>query len=117
MPKTGRVPASQFLEYEYVVADWRAVKLELEFAQGALETLEPGYQRTLGVGPKHNWVHGFPVFPEIFIHDKFVGGTSAYMFNWKPTEESPFSTSFSMTWRTSAAYSSGRPSRGGNGIC
>ncbi len=90
---TGRVPASQFFEYEYVFADWRAVKLELEFVQGSLETLEPGYQRTLGVGRRHNWVHGFQVFPELFIQEKFVGGTAAYMFNWKPTEESAFSTS------------------------
>jgi len=68
---TGRVPASQFLEYEYVFADWRAAKFEMEFSQGKLETLEPGYQRTLGVGRRHNWVHGFQVFPELFIQEKF----------------------------------------------
>src|SRR5438128_1703624 len=79
VPPTGRVPASQFLEYEYVFADWRAAKLELEFAQGALETLEPGYQRTWGVGLRHNWVHGFQVFPELFLQEKFVGGTAAYV--------------------------------------
>jgi hypothetical protein len=90
---TGRVPAGQFLEYEYVFSDWRAAKLELEFAQGSLETLEPGYQRTFGVGRRHNWVHGFQIFPEIFMQEKFVGGTATYMFNWKPTEESAFSTS------------------------
>jgi len=90
----GRIPASQFLEYEYVFADWNAAKFELEFSQGKLETLEPGYQRTLGVGPRHNWIHGFQIFPEVFVQEKFVGGTAAYMFNWKPTEESPFSTSF-----------------------
>jgi hypothetical protein len=30
---------------------------------------------------------------------------------------SPFSISFSKMWRTSAAYSSGRPNRGGKGTC
>lgn len=89
---TGGVPDLQVLELEYVFADWNAAKLELTYTDGNLETIEPGYQRTFGVGRRHNWVHGCQIFPEIFTQKPFVGGTAVYMFAWKPEERSAWST-------------------------
>jgi len=56
--------------------------------------LTPFYQRTLGVGRRGNWVHGFQLSPDIYVRSGFVGGSAVYAFGWKPEKESRFSTLF-----------------------
>lgn len=93
---TGSAPTLQALTYEYVFADWNAVRLELFYPNGNLASLVPGYQHTLGVGPRGNWVHGFQILPEIFLQRDFVGGRAFYIFGWKPEKESPWSAALSL---------------------
>ena len=58
---TRNAPTLQVIEYEYAFADWRAAELDLSYFNGNLEILTPFYQRTLGVGRRRNWVHGYQV--------------------------------------------------------
>ena len=91
---TRTAPGLQVIEYEYVFADWNAAELDLSYFDGNLELLTPFYQRTLGVGPRRNWVHGLQISPDIYLRSRFVGGSYVYMFGWKPEEDSRFSTLF-----------------------
>ena len=75
-------------------ADWNAAELDLSYFDGNLEILTPFYQRTLGVGPRGNRVHGIQVSPDIYPRSRFVGGSYAYTFGWKPDEDSRFSMLF-----------------------
>ncbi|HEX8200786.1 MAG TPA: hypothetical protein VF590_09880, partial [Isosphaeraceae bacterium] len=93
---TGSAPTLQALTYEYVFADWHSARVELTYPNGRLEALVPGYQRTLGVGPRGNWIHGFQIFTEIFLRRDVVGGRAFYIFGWKPEKESPWSTVLSL---------------------
>ncbi len=86
------VPSFQIIEYEYVFADWRAAELDLSYYDGNLEILTPFYQRTLGVGRRRNWVHGYQVSPDLYLRSGFVGGTAVYSLGWKPEAESKFSS-------------------------
>jgi hypothetical protein len=92
---TGGAPTLQHLSSEYVFADWQAARFELAWSEGRLESLAAGYQRTLGVGPRHNWVHGFLVLTEVLVREDFVGGLAFYTFAWKPEEESPWALGLS----------------------
>ncbi len=85
-------PTLQVIEYEYTFADWRSVELDLSYFNGKLEILTPFYQRTLGVGRRRNWAHGYQVSPDIYTRSGFVGGTAVYTIGWKPDEESRFSS-------------------------
>jgi hypothetical protein len=88
---TGDAPTLQTLTYEYVFADWNAARVELIAPGGRVEALGLGYQRTLGVGPNHNWAHGALVLPEVSLRGTgFVGGSAFYTAAWKPEEESPW---------------------------
>jgi hypothetical protein len=62
----------------------------------AVEALGFGYQRTFGVGPRGNWVHGALIQPEAATTGSgFVGGTAIYTFAWKPERESPWTATLS----------------------
>jgi hypothetical protein len=93
---TGHAPTLQTLSYEYVFADWNSIRLELTYPNGNLASLIPGYQHTLGVGPRGNWVHGVQLLPEIFLQRDFVGGRAFYIFGWKPEKDSPWSAALSL---------------------
>ena len=88
---TGIAPALQILEFEYTFADWRAAEVDLLYFNGNLEILTPFYQRTLGVGRRGNWVHGYQISPDVYLRSGFVGGSAVYAFGWKPERESRFS--------------------------
>ena len=87
---TGKNPTLQLLELEAVVADWRAVELQLNFNNGVFVAAVPGYQRTLGVGPRGNWVHAYQIQVPVYVKSNIVGGRAAYFFAWQPSEESPW---------------------------
>ena len=89
---TGNAPTLQVIEYEYTFADWRSAELDLSYYNGNLEILTPFYQRTLGVGRRRNWVHGYQVSPDLYLRSGFVGGSAVYALGWKPEEESRFSS-------------------------
>ena len=89
---TRNAPGLQVIEYEYAFADWKAAEVDLSYYNGNLEILTPFYQRTLGVGRRRNWVHGYQVSPDLYLRSGFVGGSAVYAFGWKPDEESKFST-------------------------
>ena len=89
---TANAPALQVIEYEYTFADWRAAEVDLSYYNGNLEVLTPFYQRTLGVGRRRNWVHGYQVSPDLYLRSGFVGGSAVYALGWKPEEESRFSS-------------------------
>ena len=89
---TGTAPTLQVIEYEYSFSDWRAAEIDLSYYNGNLEILTPFYQRTLGVGRRRNWVHGYQVSPDLYLRSGFVGGSAVYAFGWKPEEESKFSS-------------------------
>jgi hypothetical protein len=89
---TRNAPALQVIEYEYAFDDWRAAELDLSYYNGNLEILTPFYQRTLGVGRRRNWVHGYQVSPDLYLRSGFVGGSAVYALGWKPEEESRFSS-------------------------
>lgn len=89
---TRRAPALQVIELEYNFADWRAAEFDLSYFDGNLQILTPFYQRTLGVGRRGNWVHGYQLSPDIYVRSGFVGGSAVYIFGWKPEAESRFST-------------------------
>ena len=91
-PSTGNAPTLQVIEYEYTFADWRSAELDLSYFDGRLEILTPFYQRTLGVGRRRNWVHGYQVSPDLYLRSGFVGGSAVYVLGWKPEEESRFSS-------------------------
>ncbi len=93
-PSTRNAPTLQVIEYEYVFADWRSVELDLSYFNGNLQILTPFYQRTLGVGPRRNWIHGYQLSLDLYLRSGFVGGSPTYIFSWKPREESNFSTTF-----------------------
>jgi hypothetical protein len=94
---TGSATNLQTLTYEYVFADWHAARLELVAPRGRVESLGAGYQRTLGVGPAHNWAHGFLILPEVSLRGTgFVGGSTFYSAAWKPEEKSPWTLSGSV---------------------
>jgi hypothetical protein len=93
---TGGAPTLQELSFEYVFADWNSARLELTYPNGNLEALVVGYQHTLGVGRRGNWIHGFQVIPEIFLQRDFVGGRAFYLLGWKPEKESPWSAALSL---------------------
>lgn len=88
---TGNAPTLQVLEFEYTFADWKAAEVDLSYFNGNLEILTPFYQRTLGVGRRGNWVHGYQVSPDVYLRSGFVGGSAVYTFGWKPEKESRFS--------------------------
>ena len=89
---TRGAPGLQVIEYEYAFADWRAAELDLSYYDGNLQVLTPFYQRTLGVGRRGNWVHGYQFSPDIYVRSGFLGGSAVYTFGWKPEEASRFST-------------------------
>lgn len=89
---TRNAPTLQVIEYEYTFADWRAAELDLSYFNGNLQILTPFYQRTLGVGRDRNWVHGYQLSADVYLRSGFVGGSTVYMFAWKPKEDSRFST-------------------------
>ena len=89
---TANAPTLQVIEYEYTFADWHAAELDLLYYNGNLEVLTPFYQRTLGVGRRRNWVHGYQVSPDLYLRSGFVGGSAVYAFGWKPEAESRFSS-------------------------
>ena len=89
---TRNAPGLQVIEYEYSFGDWRAAELDLSYYNGNLEILTPFYQRTLGVGRRGNWVHGYQVSPDLYLRSGFVGGSAVYTLGWKPEAESRFST-------------------------
>ena len=91
-PSTRNAPTLQVLEYEYCFADWQAVELDLSYFNGRLEILTPFYQRTLGVGQGGRSVRGLQISPDIYLRSGFVGGSATYMYGWKPTKKSRFST-------------------------
>lgn len=91
----GTTPTLKQVTAEYLFADWNAVRFEASWRDDRLEAFAVGYQRTLGVGPNHNWAHGVVVLPEFFVHDAFTGGLAFYTFGWKPTERSPVSVGLS----------------------
>ena len=63
---------------------------------GVARSFALGYQRTLGVGPRGNWVHGALVQPEFAVDATgFVGGTALYTFAYKPDRESPWTATLS----------------------
>ena len=93
---TGNAPDLQRLTGESAFADWNVARFELAYLNGELETLLLGYHRTLGVGRRHNWVHGALVLPEYFVKDGLVGGSALYTFAWKPEQFSPWSTAVSV---------------------
>ncbi len=84
-------PGLQVIEYEYTFGDWRAAEIDLSYFNGNLEILTPFYQRTLGVGRRGNWIHGYQVSPDLYLRSGFVGGTAVYALGWKPEAESRFS--------------------------
>jgi hypothetical protein len=88
---TRNAPGLQVIEYEYAFADWRAAEVDLSYFNGNLEILTPFYQRTLGVGRRRNWVHGYQVSPDLYLRSGFVGGSAVYALGWKPEETSRFS--------------------------
>lgn len=85
-------PALQVLEYEYAFADWRSAELDLSYYNGNLQILTPFYQRTLGVGPRGNWAHGYQLSADVYTRSGNVGGSTVYVFGWKPERDSRFST-------------------------
>jgi hypothetical protein len=89
---TGNAPALQAIEYEYTFGDWRAAEIDFLYYNGNLEVLTPFYQRTLGVGRRRNWVHGYQISPDLYLRSGFIGGTAVYALGWKPEEESKFSS-------------------------
>jgi len=89
---TRNAPTLQVIEYEYTFADWRAAELDLSYFNGNLEILTPFYQRTLGVGRRRDWVHGYQVSPDLYLRSGFVGGSAVYALGWKPEEKSKFSS-------------------------
>lgn len=91
---TRNGPTLQIIEYEYVFADWRAAELDLFYFNNKLEILAPYYQRTIGVGPKGNWVHGYQLSLDLYLRSGFLGGSPAYNFSWKPDRDSRFSSTF-----------------------
>lgn len=95
---TGSAPTFQSLTYEYVFADWNALRVEVIAPRpGRIDALGLGYQRTLGVGRDHNWAHGVLLLPEFSLRGTgFVGGSTFYTFGWKPDEKSPWTASFSI---------------------
>ena len=93
---TGDAPTLQTGTYEYVFADWNAARFELIAPRGRLDAVGLGYQRTLGVGERHNWAHGVLFLPEFSTTGSgFVGGTALYTIAWKPEEKSPYTVGFS----------------------
>lgn len=90
---TRNAPTLQVIEYEYVFADWGSAELDLSYYNENLQILTPFYQRTLGVGPQGNWVHGYQLSADLYLRSGFVGGSPVYNFSWKPERESRFSTS------------------------
>jgi hypothetical protein len=80
------------IEYEFTFGDWRSAEIDLSYYNGNLEVLTPFYQRTLGVGRRRNWVHGFQLSPDFYLRSGFVGGSAFYALGWKPEKESRFST-------------------------
>ncbi len=109
---TRNAPTLQVIEYEYVFADWRAAELDLSYFNGNLEILTPFYQRTFGVGPKGNWVHGVQLSLDLYLRSGFVGGSPVYTFCWKPDRESRFSTTV-FVGANRALIGGFGPSRGG----
>ena len=91
-PSTRNAPTLQVIEYEYTFADWRSAEIDLSYYNGNLEVLTPFYQRTLGVGRRRSWSHGYQVSPDLYLRSGFVGGSAVYIFAWKPEAESRFST-------------------------
>ena len=87
-------PGLQIIEYEYALTDWRAAELDLSYFNGDLQILTPFYQRTLGVGSKRNWAHGFQLSLDVYLRSGFIGGSPVYLFAWKPEEESRFCSTF-----------------------
>ena len=87
---TGKNPTLQLLELEAVIADWRAAELQLNFNNGIFVAAVPGCQRTLGVGPRGNWVHACQIQVPVYVRSDIVGGRAAYFFAWQPDEESPW---------------------------
>ncbi len=86
----GDLPSQQSFSYDYVFADWNAVRFEATWANADPQTLAFGYQRTLRVGERHNWVDGVTVLPEYVVPTHFVGGSALYTLAWKPEEKSPW---------------------------
>ena len=93
---SGGAPGFQSISYEYVFMDWTGARGELVWVNQQLEAWGAGLQRTLGVGPRHNWVHGITVVPEVLVRRRFVGGSAFYTFAWKPEEESHWSTTLTV---------------------
>ena len=89
---TATAPTLQVIEYEYAFADWNAVELDLQFYDQILEIITPFYQRTLGVGRGGGSVYGIQVSPDIYRRSGFIGGSAVYVYGWKPSRESRFST-------------------------
>lgn len=88
---TGNAPTLQTVSFEYVFADWNAARAEVIAPGGKVESLGFGYQRTFGVGPNHNWVHGGLILPEVAVTGSgFVGGSAFYTVAWKPEGKSPW---------------------------
>ncbi len=93
---TGDAPTLSNVSAEYVFADWSAARVELIAPDGVARAVGFGYQHTLGVGPRGNWVHGALIQPEVAIDATgFVGGTALYTFAYKPDRESPWTATLS----------------------
>jgi hypothetical protein len=86
----GDLPSQQSFSYDYVFADWNAVRFEASWANADPQTVLLGYQRTLRVGERHNWVDGITFLPEYVVPTHFVGGSALYTLAWKPDEKSPW---------------------------
>lgn len=112
---TGTAPTFQTMSYEYVFADWNAFRAEVIAPEpGRIDALGLGYQRTLRVGPNHNWADGFLILPEVSLKGTgFVGGTTFYTRSWKPEEKSPWTVSGSVG--ANRASFSNRPLGGADG--
>jgi hypothetical protein len=112
---TGDAPTLQTMTYEYVFADWHAIRAEVIAPRpGRIDALGLGYQRTLGVGRDHNWAHGFLILPELSIKGTgFVGGSTFYTIGWKPEEGSPWTLGGSVG--ANRASFSNRPLAGAEG--
>lgn len=112
---TGSAPTFQTMSYEYVFADWHAFRAEVIAPEpGRIDAFGFGYQRTLGVGPNHNWAHGFLILPEVSMKGTgFVGGSTFYTRAWKPEEKSPWTLGGSIG--ANRASFSNRPLGGADG--
>lgn len=87
---TGNAPNLQAIEYEYTIADWRAIELDLYYFNANLQLLSPFNQSTLGVGENGNWIHGYQISADIYLRSHKLGGTPVHVFGWKPKKESKF---------------------------